>query len=136
MGDSRACRSQGCCWWSLAGFGCACGKGRGGAGERSRSSSGLATTALTRPPDIVIADSGRFVAARAADGRYFVSADKGEKMPRSFLAAETGETLRSWPEAEDKSESGLDCSGELCLYSAHGRRCAIVTGASALPGQM
>ena len=94
---------------------------------------GLATTALTRPPDIVIADSGRFVAARSADGRYFVAADKGEKMPRSFLAAETGETLRAWPEAEDKSDSGLDCSGELCLYSARGRRVAIVTGASALP---
>jgi competence protein ComEC len=84
-------------------------------------------------PDIVIADGGRFVAARAADGRYFVSADKGEKMPRSFLAAETGETLRSWPQAGDKPESGLDCSGELCLYSARGRRVAIVTGASALP---
>ncbi|HXO90643.1 MAG TPA: ComEC/Rec2 family competence protein, partial [Stellaceae bacterium] len=94
---------------------------------------GLATTALTRPPDIVIADSGRFVAARAADGRYFISAEKGEKMPRSFLAAETGETLTAWPQAGDKPESGLDCSGELCLYSARGRRVAIVTGASALP---
>jgi len=94
---------------------------------------GLATTALTRPPDIVIADSGRFVAARSADGRYFVAADKGEKMPRSFLATETGETLRAWPQAGDTPESGLDCSGELCLYSARGRRVAIVTGASALP---
>jgi competence protein ComEC len=94
---------------------------------------GLATTVLTRPPDIVIADSGRFVAARAADGGYFVSAEKSEKMPRSFLAGETGESLRAWPQAGDKPESGLDCSGELCLYSARGRRVAIVTGASALP---
>ena len=94
---------------------------------------GLATTALTRPPDIVIADSGRFLAARAADGGYFVSADKGEKMPRSFLAAETGEALKAWPQAGDKTESGVDCTGELCLYSARGRRVAIVTGASALP---
>jgi hypothetical protein len=54
-------------------------------------------------------------------------------MPRSFLAAETGETLRDWPQAGDNSESGLDCSGELCLYSARGRRVAIVTGALALP---
>jgi competence protein ComEC len=94
---------------------------------------GFATMMLTRPPDIVIADNGRFVAARATDGHYLVSADKGEKMPRSFLAAETGETLAPWPQAGDKSESGLDCSGELCFYAARGRRVAIVTGASALP---
>ena len=41
---------------------------------------GTATMLLTRPPDILIADSGRFVAARARDGHYFVSADKGEKI--------------------------------------------------------
>ena len=51
---------------------------------------GFASMMLTRPPDIVIADIGRFVAARAADGHYFVSADKGESMARSFLAEETG----------------------------------------------
>ena len=39
---------------------------------------GFATMPLTRPPDVVIADGGRFVAARATDGRYFVSADKNE----------------------------------------------------------
>src|SRR4029077_5558459 len=43
----------------------------------------FASIVLPRPPDIVIADSGRFVAARAADGHYFVSADKNEKMARS-----------------------------------------------------
>jgi Competence protein len=46
---------------------------------------GFASMMLTRPPDIVIADIGRFVAARAPDGHYFVSADKGEGMARSFL---------------------------------------------------
>jgi competence protein ComEC len=94
---------------------------------------GLATTALTRPPDIVIADSGRFLAARAPDGGYFVSADKGEKMPRSFLASETGERLAPWPQPGDNPAGGLECSGELCIYAARGRRVAIVTGTAALP---
>ena len=85
---------------------------------------GFASMMLTRPPDIVIADSGRFVAARAADGHYFVSADKGEKMVRSFLAEETGEALADWPEAGSGAEDGLDCAESvLPLHGAwpHGR---------------
>jgi competence protein ComEC len=94
---------------------------------------GFASMALTRPPDIVIADGGRFVAARAAAGHYFVSADKGEKIVRSFFAAETGEAMEAWPAGGSGAESGLDCAGELCRYSARGRAVAIVTGAAALP---
>jgi competence protein ComEC len=88
---------------------------------------------LTRPPDILIADGGRFVAARAAEGHYFVSADKGEKIVRSFFASETGEALAPWPAAGGAAEGGLDCAAELCRYSVHGRTVAIITGAAALP---
>ncbi len=94
---------------------------------------GFASMMVTRPPDIVIADSGRLVAARATDGHYFVSADKNEKMVRSFLAEETGETLAEWPEAESGAEDGLDCAQASCLYTARGRRVAIITGEAALP---
>jgi hypothetical protein len=88
---------------------------------------------VTRAPDVVIADNGRFVAARAADGHYFVAADKGEKMARSFLAEETGETLADWPEAGTGAEDGLDCGAASCLYRTHGRTVAIITGEAALP---
>jgi competence protein ComEC len=94
---------------------------------------GFAGMTLTRPPDVVIADIGRFVAARAPDGHYFVSADKGESMVRSFLAEETGEALADWPEAGIGAEEGLDCAKESCLYKAHGRTVAIITGEAALP---
>ncbi len=94
---------------------------------------GLGSVALTRPPDIVIADTGRFVAARAPDGRYFISADKGEKIALSSLAQETGEALAAWPETGAGAEDGLDCGSASCLYTAHGRRVAIVTGEAALP---
>jgi hypothetical protein len=88
---------------------------------------------LTRPPDIVIADGGRFVAARAPDGHYSVSADKGSKIVRSFFASETGASLMPWPVPGDTAESSLDCAGELCRYTARGHTVAIITGAAALP---
>jgi len=94
---------------------------------------GFASMMLTRPPDIVIADIGRLVAARAADGHYFVSADKGESMARSFLAEETGQALADWPEAGIGAEDGLDCAKASCLYTAHGRTVAIITSEAALP---
>jgi competence protein ComEC len=92
---------------------------------------GLAAMALTRPPDIVIADIGRFLAVRAADGHYLVSGGQGERIEGSFLAEETGLTMTSWPGAA--AADGLACAGELCRYSARGRNIALVTGAAALP---
>jgi competence protein ComEC len=65
---------------------------------------GFASMTLTRAPDIVIADGGRFVAARAPDGHYFVSADKSAKIVRSLFAAETGEALTPWPTAGSGAE--------------------------------
>jgi competence protein ComEC len=98
---------------------------------------GFASMMLTRPPDVLIADGGRFVAARAPDGHYFISAYKGEKIVRSFFAAETGEALEPWPGvdsgADSRAEHGLACAGELCRYTASARTVAIVTGAAALP---
>jgi competence protein ComEC len=94
---------------------------------------GFASMMLTRPPDILIADVGRFLAARAPDGHYFVSADKGEKIVRSFFTSETGEALAPWPAANSGVEGGLVCAGELCRYTARGRQVAIVTGTAALP---
>jgi competence protein ComEC len=94
---------------------------------------GFASMMLTRPPDIIIADTGRLVAVRATDGHYFVSADKGEKMARSFVAEETGEPLADWPGAGVGVEGGLDCTIGSCLYTARGRRVAIVTSEVGLP---
>jgi competence protein ComEC len=92
---------------------------------------GLATMLLTRPPDLVMTDGGRFLAARAASGDYRVRAQWGEKFAGSILAEETGAALLPWP--KDKGPGPLDCSGDRCAYSARGRRVAIVTGAEGLP---
>lgn len=95
--------------------------------------SGLATMLLTRPPDIVLADFGRLLAARAADGNYYV-APGAEKLPRSFLMRETAAELRPWPEIGAGEGSELHCPGDgRCFYTANGRRVALVTSEAGLP---
>jgi competence protein ComEC len=93
---------------------------------------GLASMLLTRPPDIVIADGGRFVAARAPDGRYLVAADKNEKIVRSIFASETAAVLGAWPGA-GKTDGPFDCAAAACRYRGHGRQVAIVTAAAGVP---
>ena len=67
------------------------------------------------------------------DGRYFVSADKNEKIVRSLFVSETGAALAPWPAAGSGAGSGLDCAGDLCRYTARSRYVAVVTGTAALP---
>ncbi|MGE3782109.1 MAG: ComEC/Rec2 family competence protein, partial [Alphaproteobacteria bacterium] len=94
---------------------------------------GFTTMLLTRPPDIVLADFGRLLAARAADGDYYVAAG-AEKLTRSFLMRETGAGLRLWPEIGAAEEGTLRCPSEgRCFYTANGRRVALVTGEAGLP---
>jgi competence protein ComEC len=93
---------------------------------------GLATMFLTRPPDIVIADFGRFVAARAAGGAYYVLGDNGERIAKSLFAEETGAELLAWPAPGDASDA-LACTEGGCLYTARGKRIAIALDERGLP---
>jgi competence protein ComEC len=95
---------------------------------------GFLGMALTRSPDIVVADGARLIAVKAADGSYRVNAAGGEKLYQSFLAEETGAAVLPWPKPEDAADPMFDCAGERCLYRAHGRRVAVVTGAAGVPG--
>jgi competence protein ComEC len=98
---------------------------------------GFATLLVARPPDIVLADFGRLLAARAADASYYV-APGAEKLTRSFLARETGAQLRQWPATGPDANSAIagrvDCPSEgRCTYTANGRRVALLTGDAGLP---
>jgi hypothetical protein len=85
---------------------------------------GTATIFLGHPPDLVLADLGRFLAVRQPGG-YMVAAG-AEEIDRSFFSSETGADLASWP-------GSLDCANGRCTYAADGKRVAIVTAASGLP---
>lgn len=94
---------------------------------------GFATMLMSRPPDIVLADFGRLLAVRAADGNYHV-APGGEKLSQSFLASQTGARLLPWPAAASDAGGRLDCpSGGRCSYAANGRRVALVRTEAGLP---
>jgi competence protein ComEC len=93
---------------------------------------GVASMLLTRPPDIVIADFGRFLAVRTAPGDYAVFGRR-EKMNRSFFTEQTGATLLPWPQPGATGAGGLRCAAERCFYTARGSRVAIVIGKAGLP---
>ena len=58
---------------------------------------GMATIFFTRPPDIVIADFGRFVAARGPAGDYYVLGGNDERIAKNLFAEETSAELLPWP---------------------------------------
>jgi competence protein ComEC len=89
---------------------------------------------LIRPPDLVISDGGRFVAARASDGQYLVTAGKSEKIVQSLFASETGARLAAWPHPGSGTDR-LDCAAVSCRYRAHGKEVAVVTQAAGVPGK-
>ena len=93
---------------------------------------GMATMLVTRPPDIVIADFGRFVAARAPGGDYYVLGGNDERIAKNLFAEETGAQLLPWPAANSTAD-GLDCGADACRYAARGKTIAIVTDENGLP---
>ena len=93
---------------------------------------GMATMLFTRPPDIVIADFGHFVAARASGGDYYVLGGNDERIAKSLFAEETGAQLLPWP-AAGAATDGLDCADGGCRYTARGKTVAIVTDDKGLP---
>ncbi|MGH7095994.1 MAG: ComEC/Rec2 family competence protein, partial [Stellaceae bacterium] len=86
---------------------------------------GMATLALTRPPDIVMADFGRFLAVRQPGGGYAVT-PRAPEFDRSFFASMTGTATSEWP-------GDLACDGGRCTLAADGKRVAIVTDKSGVP---
>ena len=92
---------------------------------------GMLTMLAVRPPDLVLADFGRLLAARAPDGGYFVRPTAGS-LDHSFLAEATASTLLRWPASG--TAGALDCRERgRCFYAARGERVALVTSPEGLP---
>jgi competence protein ComEC len=95
---------------------------------------GMATMLFTRAPDIVIADFGRFVAARATSGDYYVLGDNNERIAKSLFAEETGAELLPWPEPGSSGDA-LNCTDGGCRYTARAKTVAIVSDERGLPSE-
>ena len=87
LGDAAPADCRGWCWSRSAGCGCACGRAMAATGASSAIVAGLATMLLTRPPDIVLADLGRFLAVRAARTATTTSPTAPRTIDRSFFGS-------------------------------------------------
>src|SRR5262249_43448352 len=94
---------------------------------------GLATILLTRAPDLLISEDGRFFAVVAPDGRLLVSKENADKfVTDNWLRRSDTEV------AETLTVDGYDADGRLacdslgCIYRAFGRTVALVQQPMAL----
>jgi len=92
---------------------------------------GILLFAVHRPPDVLIAPSGRMMAGRTADGSLVFSHLQGEKMLRETWAKQAGRASDAvaWWESEDRR---LTCDRKGCRYRHAGHVLALVQRLDAL----
>ncbi len=98
--------------------------------------SGLASAALTSPPDVLVDGEGRLLAVRTADGSLAVSAPRGNRLSREawlrLSGVEEGEAA-AWPGPGEAGDAGrFSCDRMGCVVRAHGRAVALVRDRAAL----
>ena len=87
------------------------------------------------PPDILAAEDGELVAIRAANGGYFLSSEKTDRVTaEAWLRAAGGVPAAALPHPGEAADSGaLRCDALGCLWRHDGRLIALVRDAAALP---
>jgi competence protein ComEC len=104
---------------------------------------GVATLALARPPDVIVAGDAGLVAVRGADGSYMMSTARGGRIERETWARRAAASIGEvWPvEGGASGDGSLRCDSGGCLYrqpsgsgsgSGRGRTVAIVHDGAAL----
>lgn len=93
---------------------------------------GAATVLFTRPPDLLIADDGRLFAVADPAGRLLLSSDRDEFVGDAWLRRSGMSAIGSLPFDGYGAEGRLACDSLGCIYSAHGRRIAVVRQPAAL----
>jgi len=88
---------------------------------------GFATVYLVRPPDLLIAEDGRLIAAAEADGTLRLSSGRADRFAgQTWLHRAGQEKPLTWPAAGD-DPSTLDCHDAECRYRREGHEVAIVS---------
>lgn len=99
---------------------------------------GLASVALTTPPDILVDGKGRLMAVKDASGALVFSESRYNSFSRKAWLARAGfpafEKPQLWPRTtgEAAADGKLRCDGAGCLYQTNGRTAALVRRAEAL----
>jgi competence protein ComEC len=94
---------------------------------------GLATSGLSRPPDVIVSGDARLIAVRGKGGEYLLSSDKGGRIAEETwtrrAATERGET---WPDRGASSDGALSCDPLGCVYHGNGRTVALIRRGEAI----
>lgn len=95
---------------------------------------GLASLSTVDPPDLIVDEGGKLLAARAADGGLMLRpASQRKREATSWLRQDGREEAQDWPEPGKTSPDGrLACGPTDCTYRAHGRVVAIVADPEAI----
>ena len=95
---------------------------------------GLLLSTLQRPPDLLINDDGRLIAARLGSGTMAVSTTRADRFDREVWLRRAGQATppAPWPGVGADADARLTCDGLGCLYRKDGHVIALVTAPMAL----
>jgi len=94
---------------------------------------GLASPALTVPPDVLVAGDGKLLAVRAADGRLSLSTDTAARFTATAWLRRDGLDTAAppWPKPGRSADGRLACDALGCVYRKDGRTVALSRNAEA-----
>ncbi len=94
---------------------------------------GLASPALTVPPDLLVAGDGKLMAVRAADGRLSLSSGIAARFIAAAWLKRDGMDAASalWPKEGRSTDGRLACDALGCVYRKDGRTVALSRHAAA-----
>ena len=94
---------------------------------------GFAGIALTKTPDLLVADSAKLVAVKDPAGNYRLSSNRAEKQTAETWLRRNGQgEAGSFEREAGSADDTLDCDALGCIYRRHGRAVSIVFAGDAL----
>jgi len=94
---------------------------------------GIATIPLTPGPDILVADSGRLMAVKLADGGLSLSDRRRERYAAGLWLEANGQTDgRYWPKLGETADGTLACDPLGCVYRRSGWTVALIRDGRAI----
>lgn len=94
---------------------------------------GVLTIPLMPAPDILIADSGRLMAVKLADGSLSLSDSRRDRFAAELWLESVGQVNRRyWPRVGETEDGRLACDPLGCVYRAGGKTVALIRDGRAL----
>jgi competence protein ComEC len=94
---------------------------------------GLASVAVSRPPDVLVDGDAKLMAVRAEDGALLLSSGRSGRFRAGVWLRRAGQReVLTWPGGGATADGRLACDGLGCVYRAGGQTVALVQDGRAL----